>query len=259
MGEDPGVTTFLVPRRFCGPPVSGNGGWSSGALAALVAASPDDHATSWPTVEVTLHAPPPLDTEMDVTVEDDLTVARLDDKRVGSARVVDAALAPVEPADADEVAAATAAFPGWRSHAFPTCFTCGTERAEGDGLRVFPGPTPSAPERFAAPWTPHPSTSEDWHAYGDADRSSSVGVAWAVLDCPGGWAGGFADRPMVLGRMTARLDALPVIGVEHVVVAEHRETIGRKTMTATSLYAADGSLVGTAEQIWFAVDPAQFS
>ena len=81
---------------------------------------------------------------------------------------------------------------------------------------------------------------------------------WAALDCPGGWAGGFADRPMVLGRMTARLDALPAVGVEHVVMGEHRETVGRKTMTATSLYTADGTLVGSAEQIWFAVDPALF-
>ena len=91
---------------------------------------------------MTLHAPPPLDTEMDVTSRTTSPSRDSATTTVGSARVVDAALAPVEPADADEVARATAAFPGWRSHAFPTCFTCGTERAEGDGLRVFPGPTP---------------------------------------------------------------------------------------------------------------------
>ena len=81
-----------------------------------------------------------------------------------------------------------------------------------------------------------------------------------MLDCPGGWAGGFADRPMVLGRMTARLDALPVVGGRaRRASASIARPIGRKTMTATSLYAADGTLVGTAEQIWFAVDPALFS
>ena len=40
MGADPPVTPgLIVPRRFCGPAVSGNGGWTAGALAALGAAS----------------------------------------------------------------------------------------------------------------------------------------------------------------------------------------------------------------------------
>jgi hypothetical protein len=259
VGEDPQVTpTLVVPQRFCGPPVSGNGGWSSGALAALVAGAPVDHATAWPVVEVSLFAPPPLDTELEVAVVDGSTVASRGDTRIGSARVVGTPLTPVDLVGADEVAAATAAFPGWETHAFDTCFTCGTRREEGDGLRIFPGPTPADGDVFAAPWTPHPSTAEDWHAYVDGDQLASVAVTWAALDCPGGWVGGFATRPMVLARMTARLDALPVVGSPHVVVARHLETTGRKTTTATSLYDADGRLVGTSEQLWIAVDPALF-
>ena len=63
---------------------------------------------------------------------------------------------------------------------------------------------------------------------------------------------------MVLGRITARLDTLPVVGEEHVVVGEGRGQDGRKTFTAATLYDADGRVVATAEHIWIAVDPALF-
>ena len=54
------------------------------------------------------------------------------------------------------------------------------------------------------------------------------------------------------------LDALPVIGEEHVVVGEGRGQDGRKTFTAATLYDADGRVVATAEHVWIAVDPALF-
>jgi hypothetical protein len=64
---------------------------------------------------------------------------------------------------------------------------------------------------------------------------------------------------MVLGRMTARVDDLPVIGEPHVVVGEGRGQEGRKTFTASTLHDADGRIVGRAEHVWVAVDPALFN
>ena len=49
---------------------------------------------------------------------------------------------------------------------------------------------------------------------------------------------------MVLARMTARVDALPVVGEEHVVVGLGRGSEGRKTFTAATLYDSDGRVVG---------------
>ena len=63
---------------------------------------------------------------------------------------------------------------------------------------------------------------------------------------------------MVLGRMTARVDDLPVIGEPHVVVGEGRGQDGRKTFTASTLYDADGRVVATAEHTWIAVDAELF-
>ncbi|HRI98971.1 MAG TPA: hypothetical protein PLZ93_25320, partial [Nocardioides sp.] len=148
-------------------------------------------------------------------------------------------------------------YPGLASHPFPTCFSCGTGRDPGDGLRIFPGPV--GDDRVAATWTPDPSVAGDWHEYTDATREVGHAVTWAALDCAGGWAADVGVRHMVLGTMTARLDSLPVVGAEHVVVGAWRGESGRKRISATSLYGADGRLVGTAEQVWIAVDPADFN
>ena len=64
---------------------------------------------------------------------------------------------------------------------------------------------------------------------------------------------------MVLGRMTAVVDALPAIGEPHVVMGERRGSQGRKTFTASTLHDSDGRIVGRAEHTWVAVDPAQFN
>src|SRR5262249_60356064 len=61
----------------------------------------------------------------------------------------------VDPVAVDTARSAEQEYAGFRSHPFPECFTCGPERAEGDGLRIFPGP--DGPGRTACTWTPHPS------------------------------------------------------------------------------------------------------
>lgn len=252
---------LIVPQRFRGPASSGNGGWTSGALAALVDhGCPDNRADAWPTIAVALRRPPPLDTPMAVAEVDGGAEASFDGAVVARAVLAGTDPVPVEPVPAAEARAAMAAYPGLRSHPFPTCFSCGTDREEGDGLRIFPGPV--APlggrTRVAASWTPHPSLAEDWHAYVDDVRHAALSVTWAALDCVGGWAGDLTERLMVLVGMTARVDTLPVIGEEHVVVGHDRGSEGRKTFTASTLYDPDGRLVACAEHVWVAVDPADF-
>ncbi len=50
------METMTIPRRFRGPPNSGNGGYVCGMLARHIAGA----------AEVTLRAPPPLETELSV-------------------------------------------------------------------------------------------------------------------------------------------------------------------------------------------------
>lgn len=258
------MSELIVPKRFCGPPTTGNGGWTAGALAALAGHTTNDHSEPWPAIRVSLRRPPPLDHPMPVSTRDGVTVATDGDDVVATAESADDAdgeVTVVEPVPLDEARAAEARYAGLTSHPFPTCFSCGTERAPGDGLRIFPGRVADqdGAARTAATWTPHESLAEDFHAYADADRRASLPATWAALDCVGGWAGDLGERLMVLGRITAQVDALPVIGEEHVVVGLARGREGRKTWTASTIYDPDGRVVARAEHTWVAVDPAGFA
>ncbi|WP_193315002.1 hypothetical protein [Georgenia thermotolerans] len=229
---------FVVPARFCGPPASGNGGWVSGHAARLLA------APGGPAVRVRLLSPPPLDTAMEVR-RDDGGIEVLDGPHgVLRAGPSDAPLADDVPGPVGyaEALAAGERYPGLHDHPFPRCFVCGTERDPEDGLALRPGPVGG--DVFAAAWVP---------------REGSVELAWAALDCPGGWAAGFAGRPMVLGTMTAEVHELPEPGAAHVVVAWPRGIEGRKHHSGTALYTEDGRLLARAEAVWIAVDPATVS
>ena len=52
-------------------------------------------------------------------------------------------------------------FAGHHEHPFPGCFVCGTDRGDGDGLRLFAGPVAGLPGTVAAAYTPHPAHTHD--------------------------------------------------------------------------------------------------
>jgi hypothetical protein len=246
--------TLLVPARYRGPAKSGNGGYVAGALAQELG------DTEGRAVAVTLRQPPPLDATMRVTATQEGLELTFGGALLAQAAVVEADVEPVEAVSWDEAVAASASYPGLTSHPFPTCFACGTERP--DGLRIFPGQVPSAHDgltRVAAPWVPDETVAADSHAYDDPAARACLASTWSALDCIGGWAGDLTERLMVLGRMTAIVDDLPVTGEQHVVTGEHRGSQGRKTFTASTLHDSDGRIVGRAEHVWLAVDPATFN
>jgi hypothetical protein len=231
--------TFTIPARFCGPPESGNGGWTSGHLAALVATTPDR-----PAVSVRLRTPPPLDRALQVRRVDAAVVEVVDGDVVVASAQPASALATTglpEPVTFAEAQAVASSYAGLHDHPFPTCFSCGTERDPGDALCLRPGPLPGPEAVHAAAWVPTEVSPE---------------VVWAALDCPGAWALGVGGRPMVLGTMTAEVDRLPAVGEEHVVMAWARGSEGRKHWCGTALYAADGALLAHADATWIAIDPA---
>lgn len=246
--------TLIVPARYRGPASSGNGGYVAGALADELG------ETGARAVTVTLRQPPPLDATMRITRNDAGLELTFGGAVVALAAVDDRTVDPVEGVTWEEAVAASAAYPGHTLHPFPTCFACGTERP--DGLRIFPGEVPAVRDgqtRVAAPWVPDDTLVPDHHEYGDPASRACLAATWSALDCIGGWAGDLTERLMVLGRMTAIIDTLPVQGEQHVVTGEHRGTEGRKTFTASTLHDADGRIVGRAEHVWLAVDPATFN
>jgi hypothetical protein len=231
-----------ISAQFNGPEHSGNGGWVAGLLAAELGPGP---------VTSTLRIPPPLDVALSFEHDgDEVRLLTAGGAVIGTASPGqlnrDAPTAPT----AEEAERALAAYQGFDHHPFDRCFTCGTARGEGDGLRLFPGPVGDG--RTAAPWTPHA-------AFGGADGLLDVPTTWAALDCPGGWAADFTRQLMVLGRMTAEIIRRPRAGEPHLSTGVLRSHEGRKFVTDTALHTADGELLGRAEQIWIQVDAAAFS
>jgi hypothetical protein len=229
---------MIIDRRFNGPPGSGNGGYSAGLLAARYADQPADpgHADA---IEVTLRRPPPLDTPLRTRRDGEVLSAYAGEDLVMQARpgTIDH---PVVPAvTPDEARAVSASYPGFTAHPFPTCYVCGPARAEGDGLRLFPGRRPDG--RTAALFT--------------APAGCSPLLLWAALDCPGGWAVPQEEQPHVLGRITARVHALPPPGAPCVVTGALLDRAGRKARVHTAVYDPDGALLACAEAVWLAVPP----
>lgn len=228
------IQILTIPREFCGPPDSGNGGYVCGRLAAFV---------EGPAV-VRLQVPPPLDVEMEVRPIADGVEMVHGDTVVATARPTQVALdAPPPPTYADSEAAARS-YAGFRTHSFPTCFVCGPHRKPGDGLRIFPGKLPGT-NLVAAPWIPHESL-------GNVDGKVRPEFRWAALDCPGAFSCDIPDgTPMMLGEMAATLNGDIQVGERCVVVGWELGRDGRKHYTGTALYSESGECRGLARATWF--------
>lgn len=237
-----GMSAVLtIDRRFNGPPDSANGGYLSGRLAALLG----DGLTGAAPVAVTLRKPPPLAEPMTVIDGEPGLRLSLADTLIAEAVPAELTGSTVEPVSADQAAAAARHYGGLVEHPFPTCFVCGVARPAHDGLELRPGLLPDRAGTTAALWRPDASL---------ADRGRvRPEFVWAALDCPGGWTVDLVGRPMVLGRMTAQVRALPEVGERCVVVGRVNGRDGRKAFTTTTGYGADGRVLGQADAVWIAI------
>jgi len=135
------MATLSIDRRFCGPPGSGNGGYTAGRLAALIG----DPA------EITLRRPPPLETEMRVERAGPRLLLMHGEDLIAEAQKTVVELAIPECPSLHEARRASTGYPGLDRHPFPGCFVCGPQRA-ADGMAVFPGPLTDG-RAWAAVWS----------------------------------------------------------------------------------------------------------
>ncbi len=186
--------------------------------------------------------PPPLEKPLGVERGDRLRIVD------GDAIVIEATAASFDvdvpdPVALDAAIAASEHYVGFKDHPFATCFVCGPERRDGDGLRIFPGRVGES-RLLAAPWTPTADLADD-------EGKVRPEFVWAALDCPGGWASiGGLERPSVLGTMAARQLDDVVAGEEYVAVGWPIGSEGRKDFVGSALFTADGRLVGEAAATW---------
>ena len=230
-------SSIRIARRFCGPPDSGNGGYSSGTLASLLPGA----------CECTLRKPIPLERDLQTEVSDGharlLDAAELIIEAVQTKiEIVNRAAVPVEQAQR-----ASSESPAFLNHPFPTCFTCGPERKAGDGLRIFPGSVAVAGESssvFAAPWIPDSSLTSG----GVVVRPEFV---WAAMDCPTGFAAGFPWKgTLVTGRLAVEQTSPVYPERPYVVMSWSTGSEGRKHHAGAALHDADGKVCAKARATW---------
>jgi hypothetical protein len=232
------MSRVVIPSRFNGPPNSGNGGYSCGVLGTLIGES----------AEVSLRSPPPLDRELIVEVFG-IGVERkwhmLDGEGlVASGRVAEPDVTCPKPLSVERAKASEATYIGFDSHPFSTCFVCGPDRAEGDGLRLFTGKV-EGQDLVASAWTPSASVAA-------ADGTVEDAIVWSALDCPtyfGGRLNGYGGLA-VLGRLTLKQVAKVRAGAPHVVVGWPIGRDGRKWEGGAAVFTAEGELCAYSRGLW---------
>jgi hypothetical protein len=225
--------SVIVAERFNGPLENGNGGYSAGIAAALLDGP----------VEATLRSPMPLETPLRTVIEDSV-VRLLDGDRVivEARRVPEFKVEVPDPVSTEQAREAMSRYQGEETGPFSRCFVCGLARE--DSLGVFSGRVEGR-DVVATTWTP-----PEWTA-GEDGRARPEFV-WSVLDCPT-FFGAYLDAEELplsfLGRITARIDVLPAVGEEHVLMSWPLGSDGRKAESGVALLTAGGEVLAAARAV----------
>jgi hypothetical protein len=230
------MSALIVPRRFCGPPDSGNGGYTCGLLAQELGG----------VVECTLRMPVPMDVPLEFARRDDGGVLLYERKVVVEGKGATIALTPPAPVSVQAATEAMTSSPALDArHPFPTCFVCGPKRGPGDGLRIFPAPVKDGV--YTAAWLP---ASE----FGDSKGLLRPEFLWAAMDCPTGFAAGFPSAgTLVTGRLAVQQLKSIRTGIACVLMSWPLGIEGRKHFSAACLYQ-DDKLCAVARATWIKIE-----
>lgn len=230
------MQTIIVEKRYQGPSQSANGGYIAGVLADLI----DGPA------EITLRAPPPLETPMTLEPADDGYDLKLDGQLVGSVRPGDFSVTvPLKPSEAD-ILAALPHYPGAKNSPIPHCFVCGVKGKVGETLRVFASPV-EGHDLVAAHWVPDIGLAGENGFLPDR-------YVFAALDCPGAYA--FFDESegsMLLGRIVGEVTGKVRAGDKCTVLAWREGAEGRKAWAGSAVLGPDDQIVASAYATWIRV------
>lgn len=256
MHSSTATSEICISDRFCGPPNSGNGGYTCGLVARHFA----QHLAPNTPCEVMLRAPPPLNTALSFHCDADNRKAEQAELRYGDTVIATAQRkhydinVPPAPSLA-QAAKAEKNCRGLRNHTFPCCFVCGPDRAPGDGLRIFAGQengndTKNKTGLVASRWTPDASLG---YTTGELDAE----FIWAALDCPGYFAVREQAQYALLGSLCATI--LQPIQVDEalVVIGWPIHSDGRKHRAGTAIYRGE-MLLASAVATWVSISKDYF-
>jgi hypothetical protein len=223
---------MVVESRFRGLPDLAHGGYVAGVMATALGAAE---------AEIRLRRPVRPGRALELARAGDEAVELWDgDELLGQAARTELSLdvpAPVALADAE---AASKSFLGRHTHPFPGCFVCGTDRAAGDGLRIFPGAVDGR-QLVAAPWVP------------PGEEFVPDELVWAAFDCSQLWSliahapADTSDR-VVTAALATRIEHPVVAGEPHVIVAWPIGRHERTWVAGAVLFGPGGELRATGRQ-----------
>lgn len=233
--------SIYIKSRFNGPPSSANGGYASGMLASALRGA----------VEASLHAPPPLDKELELIAADGKAELKLGDQLLGTAiekplELDVPALPPqfelgINPYEAPDA-------PG-EFKPFGRCFVCGEDRERGDGMCIHSKRLNETPGLVGAYWDLGAELAGE-------DGFIKPEYLWSALDCPGYYSCA-PGEPALLGRLHAEILApLKAEGQARIIgwdMGDPTKPKGRKRLCGTAVYSADGTLVAKAAGLWITV------
>ena len=236
------MDSFTVPARFCGPPDSGNGGYTCGLLARELGG----------VMECTLRAPVPLEVPLELQRTQAGGLLRHHGKILVEAIPTTIAVTPPAPISLQAATEAMASSPalavssnGAPQHPFPTCFVCGPKRGIHDGLRIFPAPAKG--EVHVAAWVPDPE-------FGDSEHFLRPEFLWAAMDCPTGFAAGFPTAgKLVTGRLAVQQLKSICTEASCLLMSWPLGIEGRKHFSAACLYQ-DAELCAVARATWIKIE-----
>ncbi|NBB85068.1 MAG: hypothetical protein GVY12_02445 [Bacteroidetes bacterium] len=235
------TTSIVIEDRYQGFPGIALGGITGGRMADRIGNE----------AEVVLHRPIPTGRMLEMIETEEGIQLRMEGDLAATAHPTAVDIKIPDPVSWEDAKAASQYYLGHHDHPYPACFTCGHERAEEDGLRVFAGPLENGP-MLAAPWTPHPN-----HA--TSEGVLPLEYSWAAVDCPSIWAVVEAAAPesterVVSGRLALRHKAPIRAGEPHVIAAWPLARKGDIWSAAAVIYSGEGDVKAVAHHMLVVTD-----
>lgn len=240
--------TVQIADRYQGFPGLAMGGISGGLVARAIGTE----------AEVTFHRPIPTGEALELVEADEDVELRLADDIGAQGTPTSVDLEIPTGVTYEDAVVATESYTGHHQHPYPSCFTCGPDRSQGDGLRVFPGLVENGPgiidngPLVAAAWTPDPALAE-------ADGELPLEYIWAAVDCPSIWplieaAAPHSPDHVVTGRLAVRLDEPVRAGEPHIVAGWPIPGEGRQRRAGAMILDGSGTVKAVAQHTLIVTD-----
>ncbi|TGK18526.1 hypothetical protein [Leptospira stimsonii] len=235
-----------INEKYCGPPKSGNGGYIAGIAAKPIQ---KDAAV------IKIKSPGPLNETLYYSLNSSTNGIKLLSKDADVV-IAEAQEDPeffmnvpeLNSSILEDIQNPEEEYLGFQRHPFPTCFVCGPQRKQEDGMRIFPAKIPDQvgfTHLHGDFWNP-------WKDLGDADGKIRNEIVWAALDCPGGFAVSYVDPTMiVLVKLRGRILESLFTEVPYAILSWEIGRNRRQRTPGTAIYRiSDRKCVAYSEALW---------